>query len=144
MSCEVYIAISQSEMEGDDKQWAVHLRILDAFKHEKERYVVQGTGSGDQFRIEHHPADSERPEDQVEYIYCSTLLGDDIKAVVIQLAEATQLRNHEDTYDCQDFVYDLIRAIGHTYAPAGFLETRCEAFLHDSNRQRLRENAKEP
>jgi hypothetical protein len=110
MGVKVYVAFYQPEVAGGYTHWAVCLEIDNEDGSDKEYLIIQANGSQGRFRLN---MAFKKPEDSSKFIQKAPVfnLWKDAARRIVEIARGLRIRNEEGTYNCQDFVMDLLKAI---------------------------------
>jgi hypothetical protein len=114
MGVKVYVVFYEPEVEGGYKHWAVCLEIDNEDGSDAEYLIIQANGSQGQFRLD---MAFKKPEDSSKFIQKAPVfnLWKDAERRIVEIAGGLRIRNEEETYNCQDFVMDLLEAIAQEF-----------------------------
>jgi hypothetical protein len=110
MGVKVNVVFYEPEAEGGYKHWAVCLEVDNEDGSDKEYLIIQAHGSQGRFRLN---MTLKNPEHSSKFIQKAPVfnLWKDAAQQIIDTARRLRIRNEEETYNCQDFVMDLLKAI---------------------------------
>jgi hypothetical protein len=114
MGVKVYVVFNKPEATGGYKHWAVCLEIDNEDGSDKEYLVIQAKGSQGRFRLD---MVIKKPEDSSKFIQKAPIFDfwKDAEQQIIEIAGRLGIRNEVETYNCQDFVMDLLEAIAEEF-----------------------------
>jgi hypothetical protein len=114
MGVKVYVVFYKPEAEGGYKHWAVCLEVDNEDGSDKEYLIIQANGSQGRFRLD---MTLKNPEHSSKFIQKAPVfnLCEDAAQQIIETARGLRIRNEDETYNCQDFVMDLLKAIAQEF-----------------------------
>lgn len=114
MGVKVYVAFYEPEVAGGYKHWAVCLEIDNEDGSDEEYLIIQANGSQGRFHLN---MAFKNPEDSSKFIQRAPVfnLWKDTARRIVEIARGLRIRNEDETYNCQDFVMDLLKAIAQEF-----------------------------